>query len=176
MPTRSPPFWLLPLGLLLFGSGCLFKYHSTKVVGQNEARREVQFESVGARQAFSAKAFNDKSREAGAKSDVLTIPLLLWRSRMDVLSENAFYNAQVAACDRDGDGLITLSEAVAYRPPATYEELVAVSTVRASARRTNPTTSATAETGAKPNSAPVGPASYPSEPAEMRSVGGSTSN
>ena len=34
----------------------------------------------------------------------------------NILSENAWYNDQIGACDANRDGLITLREALAYNP------------------------------------------------------------
>ena len=107
---------LLPLVLLCFCSGCLFTHHSTNVVRQDEPPREVQFESLSAQQAFNAKAFDEEARQKAAKTDFVAIPFLLWWSKMDVLSDGAYYNDQVAVCDIDGDGLITVGEALAYNP------------------------------------------------------------
>jgi hypothetical protein len=45
----------------------------------------------------------------------LSFSLLGWRSQADVLSDNAVYNDEILACDANGDGLITVAEAAAYR-------------------------------------------------------------
>jgi hypothetical protein len=48
-------------------------------------------------------------------SDVFAVPFVCWFSSTNVLSDNAMYNDAVKACDTNGDGLITLREATAYK-------------------------------------------------------------
>lgn len=114
----------LPLAMAGVCSGCLFTHHQTNMVRQDEIRREVEFESLAARQAFSARAYDAAAREKATKTKVVAIPFLLWQSRMDVLSDNAYYNDQVVACDTNGDGRITVAEAVAYSPKFSLEDSV----------------------------------------------------
>jgi hypothetical protein len=108
--------------------GCLLTHHSVNVLRQDEPRRTVQFESDLARQAFGARAYDDKAREAQSKAKFVAIPFLLWYSRTDVKSENAYYNDQVAACDANADGLITLDEALAFNPAYTAPTTSAAAT------------------------------------------------
>ena len=121
MPDSRRISTLLLVALLCFSSGCLFTHHSTNLVRQDEPPREVQFESLAAQQAFNAKAFDEEARQKAAKTDFVAIPFLLWWSKMHVLSEGAYYNDQVAVCDTDGDGLISVGEALAYNPTSSLD-------------------------------------------------------
>ena len=116
---------VLSAALVCVCSGCLITRHSTNVIRQDESRRQVQFESLAAQQAFSARAFDGEAREKAAKTNFFAIPFLLWWSKTNVLSEGAYYNDQVAACDADADGVISVQEALAYNP----QSAVDVSTV-----------------------------------------------
>lgn len=91
--------------------GCLFVRHSTNVVRQDEQRRPVQFESESAKNIFQAGVVKMSDHKEGSNPHVVAIPFLCWYSRVDVPSDNAVYNDQVAACDSNGDGLIATSEA-----------------------------------------------------------------
>jgi hypothetical protein len=112
---------VLPAALLCLCSGCLITHHSTNVVRQDEPRRPVQFESSAAQQAFSARAFDEEAREKAAKTSFFAVPFLLWWSKTNVLSEGAYFNDQVAACDADGDGVISVQEALAYNPKSVVD-------------------------------------------------------
>ena len=81
----------------------------------------MQFESLAAQQAFSARAFDEEAREKAAKTNFFAIPFLLWWSKTNVLSEGAYYNDQVAACDADGDSVISVQEALAYNPKSAVD-------------------------------------------------------
>ncbi len=149
MPKFRCFAWLLPLALLASCPGCLITRHSTNVIRQDEPRREVAFESPTAQQAFSAKAFDSEAREGAARSKVVAIPFLLWWSKMDVLSEGAYYNDQVAACDTDGNGMVSVQEALAYNPMSAVDF---------------------STTAGQPPSAPNAPAMvpYPTQPASAQ--------
>lgn len=121
MPCRRRIEFLLSVILLGSCSGCLFAHNSTNVVRSDELRRSVRFESPVAREAFSARAFNDKVREKATQSKFFAIPFLFWYSRTDTLSDNAFYNDQVAACDANHDGVISVEEALAYNPTSAVD-------------------------------------------------------
>jgi len=104
------------LGVTLLGScsGCLFTRHTTNVVRQNEALRPVRFESEQAQSVFEAGVAETKSRKEGSNPRLFAIPFVLWYSRVDAISDNAAHNDAAALCDANGDGLITLQEALAY--------------------------------------------------------------
>jgi hypothetical protein len=86
------------------------------VVRGNERWQPVRFESDEARAAFDARA-NDKSvRDESHRDNTFAVPFLLFYRRESVLSDAAWHNDQITACDTNGDGLITLEEALAYNP------------------------------------------------------------
>lgn len=74
----------------------------------------MQFESPFAQRTFNQLAFNEKRRDATASVRMVAIPFLTMHVHSATPSENAFYNDQIAACDTDGDGLITDSEAISF--------------------------------------------------------------
>ncbi len=96
-------------------SGCLFVRHSTRVIRENEPQRPVRFESEQAQNLFEGPVAELKSQKTGSNPQVFFIPFLCWYSREDVLSDAAVYNDQIAACDTNGDQVISLEEAAAYR-------------------------------------------------------------
>lgn len=99
---------------MLFQSGCLVTHVNRSVVRDKEPRREMQFESPFAQRTFNQLAFNEKRRDATASVRMVAIPFLTMHVHSATPSENAFYNDQIAACDTDGDGLITDSEAISF--------------------------------------------------------------
>jgi len=121
MPRARLIGLVVPAVVVAFCSGCLITHHSTQVVREDEAARPVQFESSLAQQAFSARAFDSEAREKANKTSLFAIPFLLWRSKTKVLSDGAYYNDQVAACDADRDGTITVQEALAYNPQSAVD-------------------------------------------------------
>ena len=101
--------------LLGFGPGCLLVSHSTQVVRENEKLRPVRFESEQAKIAFEASVHQMQAIKESSDPQLLAIPFLFWVSSTRELSDNAIYNDQAALCDLNGDGLITLQEAINYR-------------------------------------------------------------
>jgi len=114
MKRRNRPWSSLCVVLLCLCSGCLGVRHTTRVIRENEQPRPVRFESEQARNLFQA-GVNQMKAHKETTNFQLSFSLLGWRSQADVLSDNAVYNDEVLACDANGDGLITVQEAVAYR-------------------------------------------------------------
>lgn len=113
----------LSAALVCVLSGCLITHHSTKVVREDEPRQPVQFEDSVAQQAFCARAFDAEAREKASKTNFVAVPFLLWWSKTNVLSEAAYYNDQVAACDANRDGVISVQEALAYNPKSAVDPM-----------------------------------------------------
>jgi hypothetical protein len=114
--NRSWPMSLVFVaGVLISMPGCLVTHHSQNIIREKEARRSVHFESEEAQQMFNTQVAETKAKsEEKAKSRSLTIPFLLSWSTTDVLSDAALYNDQLAACDANADGIITMHEVMAY--------------------------------------------------------------
>ncbi len=72
--------------------------------------------------------------EGKANPQVVAVPLLFWYSRTDGLGDGVFYNDQILGCDTDGDGLITLAEAEAFRGASRVEAQAAKSAGSAKGR------------------------------------------
>jgi hypothetical protein len=108
--------WLL-LGAvpLVSGSGCLFIRHATVPVREHEAVRPVQFESEQAKNVFEGGVTEMKAHKEETNAQVRAVPFLFWYSRVEVPSDNAVFNDQAQICDANGDNIITLEEAAAYR-------------------------------------------------------------
>ena len=105
--------------LLCCSSGCLFVRHNTRVVREKEALRPIRFESDQARSVYEAGVHELQAHKDTSGGDVFAIPFLCWSSHVDQLSDNAIYNDQQSACDTNGDNMITLEEALAYRVKVT---------------------------------------------------------
>jgi len=75
----------------------------------------ARFESEQAHQYFAAGVHDLQTHKKSYNFQVSAMPLLWWRSSSNELSDNAIYNDQVSVCDTNGDGLITMQEALAYR-------------------------------------------------------------
>lgn len=101
--------------MLSFNTGCLFVRHSTKVVREKEKIQPARFESQQAEQYFLAGVHDLQTHKPNFDVQVSAVPLLWWYSRTSVLSDNAVYNDQLTACDLNADGVISASEAVAFR-------------------------------------------------------------
>ncbi len=123
-PTRSWRLSLLLCAVLSCSlSGCLFVRHSTRIVREKEAIHPIRFESEQAQRVFEAGVHELQARKETSGGEVTAVPFLCWYSYMNQLSDNAIYNDQESACDLNGDGFITLEEALAYR--AKVEERIA---------------------------------------------------
>jgi hypothetical protein len=87
---------------------------STHVMRENEQRRPIRFDSEEAEAAFNARATDKTARDEARRTGFFAVPFLLLYSREHVLSDAAWYNDQITACDANSDGLITFQEALAY--------------------------------------------------------------
>ena len=97
------------------GAGCLINSSNEKVVEPDAKRIAVDFESEQSLETFQ-KAANARYASGGGvvgKSG-LAIPFVIAASERRVLSENAFYNAQVRKADTNGDGVVSNVEARVY--------------------------------------------------------------
>jgi hypothetical protein len=113
--NRSARLWSsFCIALLCLCSGCLGVRHSTHVVRENEKPRPVQFESEQAKNLFDAGVNQMKAHKETTNVQV-SLSWLGWKSQGDVLSDNAVYNDELLACDTNGDGVIAVNEAFAYR-------------------------------------------------------------
>ncbi len=108
-PVRSLLLW----ALLPTCSGCLFVYTREETVRPGEAKRQVEFQSETAAQLF-ATAVDQRVKGRDAHAGTLAIPFIAYIETTRKVSEAAFYNDEVTACDTDNDGVITDTEAVAY--------------------------------------------------------------
>jgi hypothetical protein len=102
--------------LLTFSSGCLITRHTTNVVRKNEKPRTVVFDSAQSKNIFDGKLAEVKGipNPNFQNPKVVAVPFLLWWSSTDVVSDNGIYNDQIAICDTNGDGTITMDEANIY--------------------------------------------------------------
>jgi hypothetical protein len=102
--------------LLAFSSGCLITRHTTNVVRKNEKPRAVVFDSPQTKNIFDGKLVEVKSipNPNFQNPKVVAVPFLLWWSSTDVVSDNGIYNDQIAICDTNGDGTVTMDEANVY--------------------------------------------------------------
>jgi hypothetical protein len=115
MRTRPFVSIVCTAALLAFSSGCLITRHTTNVVRKDEKPRAVTFESPQAKNMFDAKVVEVRSNLAGMSNPkVVAVPFLLWWSSTEVVSDSGIYNDQVAICDVNGDGVVTLDEANFY--------------------------------------------------------------
>ncbi|MEN6449424.1 MAG: hypothetical protein ABFC96_02950 [Thermoguttaceae bacterium] len=115
-PNRACRFSLLAFATLSCAlSGCLFVRHSTRIVREKEAVHPIRFESDQAKTVFEAGVHQLQAHKETFGGDVLAVPFVCWRSHVNELSDNAVYNDQESACDLNGDGFISLEEALAYR-------------------------------------------------------------
>jgi hypothetical protein len=94
--------------------GCLVMYTGEEAIRPAEPKRQVLFESPAAARTF-AETVQPRlcNRESYARR--IEVPILASVEVKQKLSEAAFYNDELAACDTNGDGFITEAEAEAYR-------------------------------------------------------------
>jgi hypothetical protein len=154
--------------LLAFNTGCLFTRHTTNVVRKNEKPRAVAFESPQAKNIFDGKLVEAKTNLNTNFSNprVVAVPFLLWYSSTDVVSDNGIYNDQLAICDINGDGVVTLDEASTYA--AKVDEQIAKR--EAEKAKNNAQFANNAPTGTNSTSAPAyaQPPTYPTQPASAQ--------
>ena len=105
-------FWcILALCLCL---GCLGVKHSTRVIRENEKPRPVRFESQQAKNLFDA-GVNQMKANKESKNLQVSFSWFFWKSQDEKLSDNAVFNDEAMLCDTNGDGVIAVQEAYAYR-------------------------------------------------------------
>jgi hypothetical protein len=101
----------LALLVLPFLSGCVTLFSKTEIVREGETRRAIQFECPQAADAFSEAV---KNRSACVGGTHVGGPFLTLYSKHKMLSDGAHFNACVARCDSDQDGVITFTEAAIF--------------------------------------------------------------
>ena len=103
---------LIPLGaMVLCCTGCLFVRHSTNVVRRDEKLKRIEYDSPEAESLFTSAVADKRADKSMGNPRVTAVPFLLWYSRTDELSDNAVFNDAVAACDVNGDRVISVDEA-----------------------------------------------------------------
>jgi hypothetical protein len=107
--------FVLAASLVGSSSGCLVVHTRERVVREDEQRRSVRFSSPRAQRDFQTAALDPKTRRSNESSNLFGIPFLMFYYHCTKLSENAYYNDQLADCDSDGDGLITDDEVLAFQ-------------------------------------------------------------
>jgi hypothetical protein len=153
-------------GTLIAGcTGCLFTRHSTNVIRKNEKLAIVQYESQQAENVFTAAVADKRKYKSLSNPKVTAIPFVLWYSRVDELSDNAVFNDAAAACDADGDRVISLAEALRFQSKVEIEvaareqrhrEANAVAEVKPGERRGRPAAKpADAQAWMPPSSVPA---------------------
>lgn len=99
----------------LASTGCLINSGTEKVVEPDAKRMKVEFESEEALMSFQ-KTVRQRYQAGGGvvSSTGFAIPFVIAAGEKQVLSENAFYNGEVAKADVNDDGVISDVEARAY--------------------------------------------------------------
>ncbi|MEX0887367.1 MAG: hypothetical protein WD009_13105 [Phycisphaeraceae bacterium] len=95
-------------------NGCLINSNRTRTVGAGEERVAVAFENDDAMRLFTQtlKGRYRQGKQLGTSH--FAIPFIINSNVRRVMSEAAFFNAQVAQADLDGDDAISEAEARAY--------------------------------------------------------------
>ncbi len=98
-------------GTLLTGCiGPIISHNST--VYQDTERTKVKFESdAAARLFYETLSKNPKQEKPSESKTHVWIPVIYEQNRTVIRGHNAEFNRAVAACDTNGDGEITESEA-----------------------------------------------------------------
>ena len=139
-------------------TGCLFVRHRVKEVREDEIRQPVQYESELAQEMFTDRAEDEAARTRTGSTSAVAIPFVLWWSKTTVKSSSAYFNDQIAACDRNKDGLITEFEAHKFNPDfgtPRVENIAEVPVeddkgVRQASASSKRTTTSSKRTGSKP--------------------------
>jgi hypothetical protein len=97
-------------------NGHLLSTSRVAVLEPDARRVQVRFESANAEASFERAMAERHARGDAVKrsSASSTVPLLWGSEDKAVLSENAFYNEQIAVADLDRDGVVSGAEADAY--------------------------------------------------------------
>ncbi|HJT30524.1 MAG TPA: hypothetical protein VJ783_00550, partial [Pirellulales bacterium] len=99
-------------------SGCLMGRVRGDLIRADEPRRPSRFVSVSAKQEFEARVREQfPKRRTQSSQTAWLMPIFLFR-RETKLSENAYYNDQLASCDADANGFVTDDEVAWYTRPA----------------------------------------------------------
>ncbi len=160
--TRAFRMIVCVTALLCLVPGCLITRHNTNVIRKNEEPKVAQFESPQAKNLFDAKVAEARAKQTGSHGRVFAVPFLLWYSSADVVSDNGVYNDQLAICDANGDGYVSLQESQIYS--------ARIDATNAPA--------ATAVAGAQAPAAPLPPDSpravYPVQPVSVQTAAGNS--
>jgi hypothetical protein len=101
--------------LCLGGVGCLINSGSEKVVESDAKRLKVDFETEDGLSTFQRTVRQRYEAGGGVVgTSGFAIPFVVAVGEKRVLSENAYYNGEVAKADANGDGKISDAEARAY--------------------------------------------------------------
>jgi hypothetical protein len=106
---------ILAASLFVSSSGCLVFHMRERVVREDEPRHSVRFTSSRAQRDFNTTASDPKIRHLNDSTSVVGVPFLMFYYKSTKLSDNAYFNDQLADCDGDGDGWITDEEVLAYQ-------------------------------------------------------------
>ena len=112
---NKPSIRALFVSLFVCATGCLASSQRATVVDADAQRIAVSFETPEAQTVFVA-AVNDRYRRGDGELDRTSwgIPLLYASNDTTMLSENAFFNRQVARADLDRNRVISELEAREY--------------------------------------------------------------
>src|SRR5262249_19756737 len=100
----------------LFGCFTLADFVHVDTLRSEEPRRPVNFESPAVAERFEQAVHEHrKSSDGSVSATGFSVLFVASYQRVKKLSENAFYNDQVAACDLNQDGLISQQELDCYR-------------------------------------------------------------
>lgn len=94
--------------------GCLYIHTCHEVAREQEPKRVVAFQSESASRLFCAVVERQKKAFREGQVEEFIVPFITYINKTRTISEAGFYNDQVAACDTNGDGVITDAEAIAY--------------------------------------------------------------
>ena len=86
-----------------------------RIERDKEPLRPVQFESEQARQFFLGGVHDLQTHKQSSNVEASAVPFLWLNISDSTLSNNAIYNDQISACDTNGDGIISLQEAIVFR-------------------------------------------------------------
>jgi hypothetical protein len=115
------PRVFLVFALLQLNMACLH-YERTDTVRREENPQAISFESEAAERLFADALEKKKVSNLDISSANITVPLIFYWSKSVRLSEAAFFNDQVKACDVDGNGLLSDTEVAEYHKNVTGKD------------------------------------------------------